>query len=156
MEILIDTRQKKDKHDNVDVYFLSHKIEVVSKPLNVGDYMLSEDAKVTVDSKSSLYELCCDLFSRNEKARFQRECKRAKKLGITLYILIEQNFNKEKLLKWKSQRKSDGTLITKATGKSIYGKMQIYSLMFGVKWRFCRKKDTGKTILKLLGAEKDD
>lgn len=153
MKIFIDTRQKKQKHDNVDVYFLSHKLEVISRPLKVGDYMLSEDAKISVDTKQNIYELSCDFYSIQEKARFQRECKRAKQLGITLYILTEQNFNKEKLLKWKSQRKLDGTLITKATGKSIYEKMKIYSLMFGVKWRFCSKKNTGKTILKLLGVE---
>jgi ERCC4-type nuclease len=148
--VLIDTRQKKEKHDNIDNHFKSVGVEIVPQVLNVGDYML-ENGTISVDTKINIYELSSCFFSLKEKARFQRECKRAKQLGIKLYILTEQNMTKERLLKWKSKRKKDGNLITKATGKQIYERMQIYSLMFGVKWRFCRQIDTGKTILKLLG-----
>jgi len=156
MIIIQDTREKKGKKDHILDYFKLNNIEIKRIKLNVGDYCIENKNYIVIDLKQNLYELASDFYSKQEKARFQRECKRAKRLGITLYILTEQNFNKEKLLKWKSKRKNDGTLITKATGKSIYGKMQIYSLMFGVKWRFCNKKDTGETILKLLGAGKND
>lgn len=154
MKVLADTRQQKDKHKNIDDYFEANGIETLSVALKVGDYML-EDGKITVDTKSSIYELCCDLFSKTSKARFQRECKRAKELGLKLYILTEQSMTKEKLLKWKSKKDVNGKFITKATGKAIYNKMQIYSLMFGVYWRFCRKDKTGKEIIKLLGEDSD-
>ena len=152
--VLIDTRQQKDKHINIDEYFKANGIETQSIALKVGDYMF-EDGKKTIDTKSSIYELCCDLFSKNSKARFQRECKRAKELGLKLYILTEQPMTKEKLLKWKSKKDVNGRLLTKADGKAIYNKMQIYSLAFGVFWRFCRKDKTGKEIIKLLGENSD-
>lgn len=151
MKVLVDTRQQKDKHKNIDDYFEANGIETdKSIALKVGDYML-ENGSIVVDTKQDLYELAMNFFSKTSKARFQRECKRAKGLGLKLYILTEQPMTKEKLLKWKSKKNVNGKLLTKATGKAIYNKMQIYSLMFGVYWRFCRKSDTGKTILKLLG-----
>lgn len=155
MKVLVDTRQQKDKHKNIDDYFEANGIETdKSIALKVGDYML-ENGKIAVDTKQDLYELASDLFSKKEIARFQRECKRAKELGLKLYILTEQPMTKEKLLKWKSKKDVNGKLLTKATGKAIYNKMQIYSLMFGVYWRFCRKDKTGKEIIKLLGEDSD-
>lgn len=155
MKVLVDTRQKKDKHKNIDDYFEANGIETdKSIALKVGDYML-ENGKIAVDTKKDLYELTTDFFSKTSLARFQRECKRAKKLGLKLYILTEQPMTKEKLLKWKSKKDVNGKLLTKATGKAIYNKMQIYSLMFGVYWRFCRKDKTGKEIIKLLGEDSD-
>lgn len=155
MIILQDTREKKDKKNHILNYFYLKNIIVEKIKLNVGDYCIKHNEKIVIDLKQNIYELASDFFSLKEKARFQRECKRAKQLGIKLYILTEQNMTKQRLLKWKSKRKKDGTLITKATGKQIYERMQIYSLMFGVKWRFCSSKNTGKTILKLLGVEDD-
>lgn len=156
MIIYIDTRQKEKKHKNIDDYFEQNKITAINYPLQVGDYMLDLNAKVSVDTKQNIYELVSDFFSKKEEARFQRECKRAKKLGIKLYILIEENYTKEKLLKWKSRKRKDGQLITRVTGKDIYSKMQIYSIAFGVGWRFCSKKKTGEKIIELLGTIKDD
>ena len=153
-KVLVDTRQQKDKHDNIDDYFKANGIETKPIALKVGDYMF-ENGKITVDTKQNLYELTCDFWSKTSKARFQRECKRAKELGLKLYILTEQPMTKEKLLKWKSKKDVNGKLITKATGKAIYNKMQIYSLMFGVFWRFCRKDKTGKEIIRLLGADEN-
>lgn len=155
MKVWIDTRQKEGKHENIDSYFKENNIETESFALDVGDYKLDLDGKISVDTKQDLYELASDFFSLKEKARFQRQCKKAKNKNITLYILTEQKMTKEKLLNWKSRKKLDGSLITKATGKQIYHKMQIYSLAFGVKWRFCKKTETGETIVKLLGEKND-
>ena len=156
MKVLVDTRQKKDKHKNIDDYFEANGIETdKSIALKVGDYML-ENGKIVVDTKKDLYELTTDFFSKTSLARFQRECKRAKEMGLKLYILTEQPMTKEKLLKWKSKKDVNGKLLTKATGKAIYNKMQIYSLMFGVYWRFCRKSETGKKIIEILGAKEND
>lgn len=148
--IYIDTRQKKDKHLKKHEYFKSLDYELIEdKKLEVGDYMLCLDCKISVDTKCSIYELASNLFSNKDKTRFQRELKLAKKLGIKLYILTEQQFSKERLLAWKDKKG-----LTKVSGKQIYDRMQIYSLAFGVKWRFCRKCDSGKMILKLLGVGK--
>lgn len=153
MKIFIDTRQKKEQHKNIDNYFLKNNIEIEHVALDVGDYKLSIDGKISVDTKQNVYELVSNLFSKKEVARFQRECKRAQKSGTTLYILIEEAMTKEKLLNWKAKKGKDGDPITRVTGKQIYHKMQIYTIIFGVKWRFCRKSETGKTIFKLLGGK---
>lgn len=145
-----DTRQKKDKHDNIKKQCGDLNILLEQKKLDVGDYKVKGLKNIVIDTKQDIYELACDLFAKKEIVRFQKQCKRAKKENITLYILTEQKMTKERLLNWKSRKRLDGTLITKATGKQIYERMQIYSLMFGVKWRFCRKADTVKTMLKLL------
>lgn len=154
--IYTDTRQKEKKHENIDKYFQSKNIEVIPVALTVGDYMLDPNGNVSVDTKQNIYELVSDFFSRKEKARFQRECQRARKLGIKLYILVEEKMQKEKLINWKSKKRKNGELITKATGKDIYKKMQIFSAVFNVAWRFCDKKHTGEKILELLGSSKND
>ena len=153
MIIYADTRQKEGKHKNKD--FKLKNIDVINYPLKVGDYMLSLDGKISVDTKQNIYELASCFFIKKEKARFQRECKRAKELGIKLYILIEQDFDRGELLRWKSLKKRNGELITKATGKQLYDRMLIYSIAFGVSWRFCSNKNTVDTMLKLLGVKND-
>lgn len=150
-----DTRQKKDKHDNIKNQCLELGVILESKKLDIGDYKIKGLKDIVIDTKQDIYELACDFFSKKEIMRFQKQCKRAKKENITLYILIEQKITKDKLLNWKSKKRKDGKLITKATGNQIYHKMEIYSLAFGVKWRFCRKKETVKTMLKLFGVEND-
>ncbi len=150
MTLFEDTRQKKDCHENIKKQCNTLKIKLISKKLDVADYQLKGVDNVLIDTKQNLYELASNLFGKNEVVRFQKMCKRAKQNNIKLYILTEQPMTKEKLLKWTSRKKRDGTLITKITGKQIYNKMQIYSLAFGVKWRFCRKADTVKTMLKLF------
>ena len=155
MIILQDTREKKGKKDHILDYFKLNSIEVKRIKLDVGDYCIENKNDIVVDVKQNLYELTTDFWSKTSKARFQRECKRAKELGLKLYILTEQPMTKEKLLKWKSKKDVNGRLLTKADGKAIYNKMQIYSLMFGVFWRFCRKDKTGKEIIRLLGADEN-
>lgn len=151
-----DTRQKEDKHDNIKKQCDQFGIVLESKKLDIGDYKIKGLKKIVIDTKQDVYELACDLFAKKEIVRFQKQCKRAKKENITLYILTEQKMTKEKLLNWKSRKRLDGTLITKVTGKQIYHKMQVYSLAFGVKWRFCRKNETVKTMLNLLGVNDND
>jgi len=149
MVILVDTRQKKEKHENIENYFSNNKIYIISQKLDVGDYMF-ENGKVSVDTKENIYELASNLFD----VRFQKELKRAKQLEIKLYILVEQNFNKDRILNWKSKKRIDGTFITKITGLMIYNRMRIYTKLFNVAFRFCRKVDTGKKIIELLGVDK--
>ena len=59
MILLCDTRQQVGKHRNIEQYCKRHNIEMVSKCLNVGDYMLSEDGEtpsgnISVDTKQNL------------------------------------------------------------------------------------------------------
>jgi len=58
MVLLCDTRQQAGKHNNIERYCKSHKIHMIRQKLDVGDYMLPEDAtgnpRVSVDTKQDL------------------------------------------------------------------------------------------------------
>ena len=54
MILLCDTRQQAGKHKNIEQYCRRHGIQMVNKCLSVGDYMLSEDGKISVDTKQDM------------------------------------------------------------------------------------------------------
>ena len=111
--------------------------------------MLSLDAKVSVDSKCNLSELATNMFC--DKARFEKECIRAKNNGIKLIFLIEEKFDKQKLLKWQAPKMINGKRFLNVYGWQVYNEMKRYSKLFNVAFRFCHKLSSGKMILKLLG-----
>lgn len=148
-----DSNQKKGYHKTKNDYWRRNGIIVDrSHRLFVGDYMLSLDGNVSVDTKRNLTELATNMFS--DKIRFEKECIRAKNRGIKLIFLIEESFDKEKLMKWKPKQKIDGKRFLNVAGWQIYNEMKRYSKLFGVKFRFCHKLATGKMVLELLKSEK--
>jgi len=67
MQIIIDTREKKDIF-----LFSSYNVETVSRKLDTGDYSISgHENKITIDRKRSTAELQICLFSQYE--RFEKE-----------------------------------------------------------------------------------
>ena len=112
MKIYEDSNQKQGHHTLKNKYWQSKGIEVDrSHRLIVGDYMLSLDAKISVDTKQTLTELASNMFC--DKARFEKECIRAQNNGIKLIFLIDEKFDKQKLLKWQATKQIDGKRITK-------------------------------------------
>lgn len=154
MKLYEDSNQKQGHHTLKNKYWQSKGIEVDrSHRLIVGDYMLSLDAKVSVDSKRNLSELATNMFC--DKARFEKECIRAKNNGIKLIFLIEEKFDKQKLLKWQAPKQIDGKRFLNVYGWQIYNEMKRYSKLFNVAFRFCHKLSTGKMVLQLLGYKND-
>lgn len=144
-----DTRNKQDKHKQKNEYFASQGIFVIRKKLDIGDYMLDGIDNISVDTKQDLLELALDMFA--DKTRFERELRKAKLIGVKLYILIEQRFSKkEDLLKWKAQKDREGKRLTNVDGKAIYKKMQEHARFYDTAYRFCRKVDAGKKIIEIL------
>ena len=111
--------------------------------------MLSLDAKISVDTKQDLVELASNMFC--DKSRFEKECIRAKNNGIKLIFLIEEKFDKQKLLKWQAPKQIDGKRFLNVYGWQVYNEMKRYSKLFNVAFRFCHKLASGKKILQLLG-----
>lgn len=145
-----DSNQKQGHHTLKNKYWQSKGIEVDrTHRLIVGDYMLSLDAKISVDTKQDLVELATNMFC--DKTRFEKECIRAKSNGIKLIFLIEEKFDKEKLLNWRPPTKIDGKRFLNIYGWQVYNEMKRYSKLFDVAFRFCHKLSTGKIILQLLG-----
>lgn len=144
-----DSNQKQEYHTLKNKYWQSKGIYVDrSHRLIVGDYMLSLDAKISVDTKQNLTELANNMFC--DKARFEKECIRAKNNGIKLIFLIEEKFDKEKLLNWRPPTKIAGKRFLNVYGWQIYNEMKRYSKLFNVAFRFCHKNASGKMILQLL------
>lgn len=144
-----DSNQKQGHHTLKNKYWQSKGIYVDrSHRLIVGDYMLSLDAKISVDTKQDLVELASNMFC--DKARFEKECIRAKNNGIKLIFLIEEKFDKQKLLKWQAPKQIDGKRFLNVYGWQVYNEMKRYSKLFNVAFRFCHKNASGKMILQLL------
>lgn len=149
-----DCNNKKGKHITKNNYWKRNGITVDrSHRLIVGDYMLDLDAKISVDTKQNIFELAQDFFC--DKTRFEAECMRAKTNGITLIFLIEEQCDKDKLLKWRSPTNVKGKRFLNIYGWQIYKEMQRYAKLFNVKFRFCHKLSTGRIIIELLTQKTD-
>lgn len=149
-----DCNNKKGKHITKNNYWKRNGITVDrSHRLIVGDYMLDLDAKISVDTKQNIFELAQDFFC--DKTRFEAECMRAKANGITLIFLIEEQCDKDKLLKWRSPTNVKGKRFLNIYGWQIYKEMQRYAKLFNVKFRFCHKLSTGRIIIELLTQKTD-
>lgn len=146
--IKMDTREKLHKKKLLLDYFKRHNIEVERIKLNVGDYCIKGKENVVIDLKRNITELATNFFC--DKERFEKECIRAKTNNITLIFLIEENFDKDKLLKWRAKENIDGKRFLNVYGWQVYNEMKRYAQLFGVKFRFCHKLATGRMVIELL------
>ena len=146
--IICDTREKKNQH--ILDYFDQRRIPYTIRKLDTGDYMESDNARLTIDRKQNLDELCGNLFSP-DKSRFWREVRRAKENKIRMIVLIEEG-GKIRCLKdvpnWRSKYK-------KVTGYRLYNEICRCHIAYGVEFWFCDKRATGKRIVEILGGNID-
>ena len=124
----------------------------------VGDYQLANDGSIAIDTKSGVMELIADIYHQHE--RFRRECELAKDAGIQLIILTEEVLPDGRLDKWKSpvwksttQYHRAGEPMTKADPARLRKAMYTMQERYGVKFRFCDGRSTGKRIIELLTKE---
>lgn len=146
--IIMDTREKLPKKQHIISYLKRHNIDIERKKLNVGDYCIKGNNSVVIDLKQNILELAGNFFC--DKIRFESECIRAKTNNILLIFLIEEQCDKEKLLRWRSPKNVNGKRFLNVFGWQIYNEMKKYSKLYNVKFRFCHKLSTGKKILELL------
>ena len=148
--IYYDTREKPHAIAKILATFSRLGVKAIRQKLDEGDYMISPDDTVTIDRKQNLHEICSNLTWQRD--RFQRELIRARDKGKTLYILCEHGKGIEGLEDVKAWQNPRLAASPKAlSGQRLYQLMLTYSGKYGVKWRFCRNKDTGKEILRILG-----
>lgn len=149
-----DSNNKRGKHITKNDYWKRNGITVDrSHRLIVGDYMLDLDGKISVDTKQNILELAQDFFC--DKVRFEAECMRAKANDIQLIFLIEEQCDKDKLLKWRSPTNVNGKRFLNVYGWQIYNEMKRYAKLFNVKFRFCHKLGTGRKVIELLTQKAD-
>lgn len=168
MEIQIDTREKKKELERIEAQFDKLGIKHFRSKLFCGDYMSLDNAKLVIDRKQDLNEVCTNICQQHE--RFRAELTRAKEMDIKIIILIEQGDLKrlEDVYFWENPRAKPSRWIMKdghptkvpespkaVNGPQLYKALCTMQERYDVSYAFCSKRETGKKIFELLGGEID-
>ena len=154
MILLEDTRNQPGKHKNIEAYCRQQGIEIVRTKLLVGDYMLTGAGSggISVDTKQDVAEIAGNIFQSHE--RFRRECETAHKCEIQLIVLIEEALPGGRLDQWQSPLGRDGKPKHRFDPKILRKAMLTMQDRYGVKFRFCDGRSTGKVLLEYLKGER--
>jgi hypothetical protein len=147
-----DSRQQKGKHKNIAAYCRQQGIEIIRQALNVGDYQIAGKGDISVDTKYGIPELASNCFQEHE--RFRDECQRAQRCGIKLIVLIEEVPPDGELSKWQSPLDRYGKRRYLFDPARLEKVMQTMTERYGVQFRFCDGRSTGKVLLEYLKGER--
>lgn len=155
MVLLEDTRNQIGKHKNIHAYCEQQGIEIIRTKLLVGDYMLagSEGGGISVDTKTlGVPEIASNCFQEHE--RFRAELETAQRCGIQLIVLIEEVLPKGRLDYWRSPPGKDGFPKYKFDPVVLRKVMYTMQDRYGVRFRFCDGRSTGKQLIEYLKGER--
>lgn len=155
-----DTRNQIGEHKNIWQYCQRHKIEIVRRKLEVGDYMLDPDnGKISVDTKQDMMEICKNIMS-NDHRRLRSECERAIEHGIKLIFLIEEpvpygDVGLWEVPRWKSSNEWHryGDPMTRVEPETLKKAMKTMEVKYGVRFRFCTRRQSPMRVIKYLKGE---
>lgn len=155
-----DSRNQVGEHKNIWQYCDRHGIEIVRQKLEVGDYMLDPiNGKISVDTKASLLEIAKNICSSDHR-RFKSECERSLKMGIQLIVLIEEfppfgEVDLWEVPRWRrgNQYHRLGDPITLIEPRTLKKAMQTMTDKYGVKFRFCTRRQSPQRVIKYLKGE---
>lgn len=150
--LLVDSREHRSERDRVTATFDAEGVEYSITKLFIGDYMEFTNPSVIVDRKQSIAELAKNCTADHE--RFKRELERAKSVGATLVILVEQNRYKDRerwihvetiedLMLWSSPH-------TTIRGEKVYRVLRAWMAKYPIRVEFCDKRLTGRRILDII------
>lgn len=164
MVIQVDSREHKKEYERICKQFDDMGIKHFRSKLYCGDYQSLDNAKLCIDRKKDLQELCGNVCQQHE--RFKSELIRAREAGIQLIILCEHGpdiKSIEDVYFWKNPRKHrviwrtingkrTPTVISEKAvdGNQLYKSLCTIQDRYGVKIEFCNKEETGKKIVELL------
>lgn len=144
MKVIIDSREKKCEH--IKEWFDKNEIEYKVKKLDVGDFMIEGNEKISVDRKQNLSELSRNLTNKTDHSRFWKEVRRAREQGIKLYILCEHG-GKIKTIKdvslWNDKYSG-------VSGRNLMNEIYRVHISYGVQFLFCSKRSTARKIIEIL------
>lgn len=152
MTFVHDTRDKIDKHKNVDDYLEGEGHKIVRTKMFVGDITLLNNQSICIDLKKDLLEVCGNVAQQHE--RFCAELRKAKENEIKLIILVEQKGIGclDDVREWVNPRLKKSPLAI--SGERLHKILYSLEKKYGCEFRFCEKKDTGKVIVDLLLGDK--
>lgn len=150
MTIQVDTREKARAIEGIIKEFDKQGVTHFSSKLYVGDYVNLENSFLVVDRKQNLLEVCSNVCQQHK--RFVNEIKRAKAAGIKIIFLVEHGKNiksLEDVKNWVNPRLKESPLAV--SGERLYKILSTLERTYGVEFRFCDKRNTGKRIIEILG-----
>lgn len=156
MEIItiqIDSREKAKAITKIIAEFEAQKVGHYSSKLFVGDYMSLDNPRLIIDRKQNLAEIVQNVCQQHK--RFVAELKRAQENGIKIIILCEHGGVMKSLddvSKWVNPRLKISPLAV--SGERLYKILQTLEKTYNVDFLFCKKADTGRRIVELLGDQK--
>ena len=169
MTINVDTREHASEWKRIQAQFDQMGVQYFRSKLYVGDYMSLDNARLVIDRKKDLQEICGNVCQQHE--RFKKELIRAIDAGIQIIFLIEHGSDiksLEDVYFWQNPRKHEiRWRYNKQTGqkekyfispKAVDGKQLYRSLCtiqdrYGARFEFCTKDQTGEKIIELLSNE---
>ncbi len=152
MTIQVDSREKAHAIQKILTSFDRQGIKWFVSKLPVGDYQSLDNAKLVIDRKQNLAELCGNVCQQHK--RFKAELERAKEYGIKLIILCEHGKDitcLNDVINWENSRLKESPMAM--SGERLYKVLSAMSAKYGVDILFCNKSETGNMIIKLLGGE---
>lgn len=149
MILIEDTRNQIGKHKTLNDKLNQLGVTVVRSKLYVGDYARVDDLTTCIDTKKDWLEVANNICGKQHN-RFRAECVRAKEAQIRLIILVEEEIPIEQ---WKSPVRRNGELISHTSNIVLAKAMKTMTEKYGVKFLNCKRADTAKTILNLLGGQ---
>lgn len=159
MTIIVDSREKSRVIGGILAEFDRQKIVYTVSKLPVADYMSLDNARLLIDRKHNLRELAANLCT-NDRTRFWKEIREAKRLGVKLIVLCEQGGpyrTIQNVAAWPGYdvRNKAGQAF-RISGRDLMERMYKVHISYGVEFLFCEKKETGRRIIQLLGGGKND
>ena len=182
MEIQIDSREKAKAIKGILAEFDRQSIKHFSSKLYSGDYQSLDNARLCIDRKQNLTEICGNVCQQHK--RFKDELMRAQEHGIKLIILCEHGgsiksledvkdwrnprqrlWEKEIRAKWDIPESQDfeeaitalrshgAKFYPPTSGEQLFKMLSTISGKYNVEFLFCTKKETGKRIIEILGGD---
>lgn len=148
----MDTREKARAIKKILAEFDRRGLKHISSKLPVGDYMSLDNARLVIDRKQNLLELCVNVCQQHK--RFKAELMRANNYGIKLIILCEHDANIKSLddvKHWVNPRLVKSPMAV--SGERLYKLLTAMSKKYNTEILFCSKKETGAKIIELLMPE---
>ena len=167
--VQIDTREHKKEVTRIERQLDAIGVPHFRSKLYCGDYQSLDNGRLVIDRKKDLLELCGNVTQQHE--RFRNELIRGQKAGIKIIVLCEHGQGIERLSDvyfWQNPRLLqekwevvDGrprkvpAYPNATTGPALLKSLETISTKYGVDFVFCDPKNTGETIVRLLGGMDD-
>ena len=149
MTIQIDSREHSEQRERIEKQFDDLGVKHFRSKLYCGDYQSLDNARLVIDRKKDLQELCGNVCQQHE--RFKAELIRAQEHGIQIVILCEHGGQikcLEDVYFWSNPRKK--TSPKAMDGWKLFKTLNTMKDKYGVRFEFCDKRQTGKRIVEIL------